>query len=154
MPETTKTGDRGTTAIKNGRVLKNDPIIEALGNIDECSSLIIHMQAELGLDKEPWAKIVRELYEIAGYVSRYQNEIDLDAAIKRLEETIEAKQGHYANFIYPFDDRRASFLHYVRTVVRRTERSLVTVHETQAIDAQVFQYINRLSDYIFVQELV
>ena len=83
MPVTTKTGDRGTTAIKNGRVLKNDPIIEALGNIDECSSLIIHMQAELGLDKEPWANIVRELYEIAGYVSRYQNEIDLDAAIKR-----------------------------------------------------------------------
>jgi len=154
MPVTTKTGDRGFTSIKDGRVSKDEPVIEALGNLDECSSLIIHMQAQCEFDKEPWEMIVRELYDISAYVAGYKKTIDLENSIKRLETFIEANQSRYSNFIYPFGQKKAAFLHYVRTVVRRAERSLVKVNETQLIDTAVLQYINRLSDYCFVNELV
>lgn len=154
MPVTTKTGDRGFTSIKDGRVSKDEPVIEALGNLDECSSLIIHMQAQLGLEKEAWEKIVKELYDISAYVAGYKKSVDLDDSIKRLELFIEANQSRYSNFIYPFGQPKAAFLHYVRTVVRRAERSLVKVNETQLVDTAVLQYINRLSDYCFVNELV
>jgi len=154
MPVTTKTGDQGFTSIKDGRVSKDEPVIEALGNLDECSSLIIHMQSQLGLDKEPWEKIVKELYDISAYIAGYKKDIDLEAGIKRLETFIEANQSRYSNFIYPFDQPKAAFLHYVRTVVRRAERSLVKVNDTQHVNTAVLQYINRLSDYCFVNELV
>lgn len=154
MPVTTKTGDQGTTGIKNKRLSKDDPIIEALGTIDECSSLIIHMQAQLGLDKEPWEKIVRELYEISAYIAGFTDKIDIEPGIKRLETFIELNQSKYANFIYPFDQPKAAFLHYVRTIVRRAERCLVHVSDLQQIDPAVLQYMNRLSDYCFVNELV
>ena len=154
MPVTTKTGDKGFTSIKDGRVSKDEPVIDALGNLDECSSLIIHMQAQLELDKEPWEKIVKELYDISAYVAGYKKTIDLEEGIKRLETFIESNQSRYSNFIYPFDQKKAAFLHYVRTVVRRAERSLVKVNETQHIETAVLQYINRLSDYCFVNELV
>lgn len=154
MPVTTKTGDRGFTSVKNGRVSKDEPVIDALGNIDECSSLIIHMQAQLGLEKEPWELIVKELYEISAYIAGYTVKIDVEPGIKRLETFIELNQSSYSNFIYPFDQPKAAFLHYVRTVVRRAERSLVKLNETQLIETAVLQYMNRLSDYCFVNELV
>lgn len=154
MPVTTKTGDRGFTSVKNGRVSKDEPVIDALGNIDECSSLIIHMQVQLELDKEPWEKIVRELYEISAYIAGFTEKIDIEPGIKRLETFIEFNQSKYANFIYPFNQPKAAFLHYVRTVVRRAERSLVKLNDTQLVEPAVLQYMNRLSDYCFVNELV
>ena len=94
------------------------------------------------------------MYDISAYVAGYKKTIDLEEGIKRLETFIEANQSRYSNFIYPFDQKKPAFLHYVRTVVRRAERSLVKVNETQLIDTAVLQYINRLSDYCFVNELV
>jgi len=121
MPVTTKTGDRGFTSVKNGRVSKDEPVIDALGNIDECSSLIIHMQAQLGLDKEPWEKIVRELYEICAYIAGYTLKIDVAPEIKRLETFIGLSQPRYYNFIYPFSQPKAAFPYTLRTVLRTDE---------------------------------
>lgn len=154
MPVTTKAGDRGYTNIRNQRIAKDEPIIEALGTIDEVSSLIIHMQASLQLDKEPWALIVKELYEMAAYVAGFQETIDMSPGIQRMETLIEANQGRYSDFIYPFDQPKAAMLHYVRTVARRAERRLVSVHVEKALEPTVMRYMNRLSDFLFVNELI
>ena len=154
MPVTTKAGDRGFTNIKNQRISKDEPLIEALGTIDEASSLIIHMQATLSLEKEPWALIVKELYEIAAYVAGFNESIDMSGPLSRLETTIEANQHRYSDFIYPFDQPKAAMMHYVRTVIRRAERRLVAVNEEKAIEQTVLRYMNRLSDYLFVNELI
>lgn len=154
MPVTTKAGDRGFTNIRNQRIAKDEPLIECLGTIDEASSLIIHMQASLQLDKEPWALIVRELYEIAAYVAGFSETIDMSEPLKRLDTLIEANQHRYSDFIYPYDNPKAAMMHYVRTVIRRAERRLVSVHEEKAINDSVLRYMNRLSDYLFVNELI
>ena len=88
MTITTKTGDKGTTAIKDRRLSKADTLIVALGDLDECSSLIIHMQAQLKLDVSIWEPIVNELYHMSAVLSGFSPSEDFSLAIKRFEAAI------------------------------------------------------------------
>jgi len=153
MTITTKAGDRGSTTIKDVRLPKSDPIIEALGNLDETSSLIIYMQAHLKLETAPWEQIVSELYQISSYIARYIDSIELGDAITRMEAFIKQKQFITTKFIFPLNNEKVALIHYVRTVVRRAERSLVAMNQTVEINPQVLVYMNRLSDYMFANEL-
>lgn len=153
MTITTKTGDLGSTTVKDQRFLKSAPLIEALGDLDECSSLIIFMQAHLKLEKSTWEVIVHELYQISSLISGYLAELDLKEAILRLEKAIQGKQFLTSKFIFPFDDQRAAHLHYVRAVVRRAERSCVALSQVQTLSGDILVYLNRLSDFVFSEEL-
>lgn len=153
MTITTKAGDRGSTTIKDVRLPKSDPIIEALGNLDETSSLIIYMQAHLKLETAPWEQIVSELYQISSYIARYSESIELGDAIARMEAFIKQKAFITTKFIFPLNNEKVALIHYVRTVVRRAERSLVAMNQTVDINPQVLVYMNRLSDYMFANEL-
>ncbi len=54
------------------------------------------------------------------------------------------------NFILPGGDRAAAFLHLARTVCRRAERELAALHEQSSVRAEMLQFVNRLSDFLFV----
>lgn len=153
MTITTKTGDLGSTLIKDHRLLKSDPLIQALGDLDECSSLIIYMQAHLKFDRTTWELIVHELYQISSLITGYLKDLNLREPISRLEVAIQSKQFLTQKFIFPFDDERAAHLHYVRAVIRRAERSCVALNQTQTLQADILVYLNRLSDFVFSQEL-
>lgn len=153
MTITTKGGDRGSTALKDRRVSKADAIIVALGDLDECSSLIILTQATHRLDLSIWQPIVDELYQISAVLAGFKDSVDLDAAIRRLELAIQAKAFITSKFIFPFDQAKNAQLHYLRSVVRRAERSCVAVHEHHPIQESILIYINRLSDFVFSCEL-
>lgn len=153
MTITTKTGDHGTTSVKDRRLSKADTLIVALGDLDECSSLIIHMQAQLKLDVSIWEPIVNELYHISAVLSGFSSSVDLKSAIQRFELAIQAKQFRTQKFIFPFNQEENAFYHYVRAVSRRAERSVVSLAEHQKIEDEILMYLNRLSDFIFSCEI-
>lgn len=153
MTISTKKGDLGMTDLKDRRVSKDDATIIALGDLDECSSLIIHMQATHGLDKQVWEPIVLDLYQISGVLSGYVESYNLDQKIQDFETYIASKQNKVHHFIFPFDQKDSAHLHYVRAVVRRAERSVVLLNGISPIQASIIVYLNRLSDFIFAQEL-
>jgi len=153
MTISTKKGDLGMTDLKDRRVSKDDATIIALGDLDECSSLIIHMQATHGLDKQVWEPIVLDLYQISGVLSGYVESCNLDQKIEAFETYIASKQNKVHHFIFPFDQKDSAHLHYVRAVVRRAERSVVLLNGISPIQASIIVYLNRLSDFIFAHEL-
>lgn len=153
MSITTKKGDKGFTDIKNKRLLKSDPLINCLGDLDELSSLIISTQAQLELDKTIWEPIVSDLYKINSYISGYIDEIDLVRAIHAFEDEILSKKNRTFKFIFPFDDKEKAQLHYLRAVARRVERTCVDLFNNDEKYVDVIKYINRLSDFIFSKEL-
>lgn len=153
MTISTKKGDLGMTDLKDRRVSKDDATIIALGDLDECASLIIHMQATHGLDKQVWKSIVLDLYQISGVLSGYVESYNLDQKIIEFEIFIASKQNNVQHFIFPFDQKDSAHLHYVRAVVRRAERSVVSLNGISPIQASIIVYLNRLSDFIFAQEL-
>lgn len=153
MTITTKTGDKGTTAIKDRRLSKADTLIVALGDLDECSSLIIHMQAQLKLDVSIWEPIVNELYHMSAVLSGFSPSEDFSLAIKRFEAAIHAKQFRTQKFIFPFNQEENAFYHYLRAVARRAERSVVALSEHEKVDDGILMYLNRLSDFIFSCEI-
>ena len=153
MTITTKAGDRGSTAVKDERLLKSDPLIGALGDLDECSSLLVYMVAHLKLERQEWEAVVRNLAAIGSYLARYADSVSLEEPIREMEAYIKQKQFRTDRFIYPFEDEKNALLHYVRTVARRTERSMVLLSQHQALDPAVLIYFNRLSDFIFAHGL-
>ena len=170
----TRTGDDGTTGLVGGqRVRKNALRIEAYGTIDECSSAIGMARAELRASSghpEPserdrrldawlgWAQDV--LFNIGSDLATLPKDrwdgmpLVTDADVKALERAIDEAQRDLeplANFIHPGGSRAGAGLHLARTIARRAERLIVTLREEDdGISPLVQQYVNRLSDALFV----
>jgi cob(I)alamin adenosyltransferase len=159
----TRTGDDGTTGLFGGRrVAKSDPRIECYGTVDELNATL-GMAAALapaGLGAM-LAQIQNELFVIGSHLATPQDDTrrlaqvpDLDeGAIKRLESQIDAADAELPalrNFILPGGSDAAARLHLARTVCRRAERLLVAFSGEQAIEPLIVQYLNRLSDWLFV----
>lgn len=154
----TKTGDGGETSLFNGtRVHKSDPLIDLLGDSDELNAhlgviydLLDNQQAQ-----EQICQIIDQLFKLNAAIAKspqYLN-LDLTTAVTQLEiwiDEMDALLPALTNFIYQFGHPTVSQIHVARTVCRRVERKLVLAAEFAALPAASIQYLNRLSDYLFI----
>lgn len=159
----TRTGDSGTTGLGDGsRVAKDDLRIIALGDVDELNSCIGILRAQITVssieDKAAWDKslslIQHWLFDLGGEVCIPNYNMVLPVAVEFLENEIDRMNEDLPmlkDFILPAGTLACSYAHQARSVCRRAERSLMTVHSRdQNIQATSLQLLNRLSDWLFV----
>ena len=152
----TRTGDDGTTGLGNGtRVPKNHLRVQAMGDVDELNSTIGVLLAEPLPDdvRELLVGIQHELFDLGGELSIPGYELLRTEAVLRLDEALARYNGQLpklAEFILPAGTRSAAIAHVARTVARRAERALVTLAANEPVNAAPRQYLNRLSDLMFV----
>jgi len=152
----TRTGDDGTTGLGDGsRVPKDDRRIQALGDVDELNSQLGVLLAEPLPDdvRELLVVIQHELFNLGGELSIPGFELLKASAVLRLDEALAHYNGalpRLKEFILPAGTRSAALAHVGRTVARRAERSLVALAAAAPVRAEPRQYLNRLSDLLFV----
>lgn len=168
----TRSGDDGKTALVGGRrVAKDDLRISSYGDVDELNSVLGMVRAEL--ERPPYcdSSSAAGLDEVLGYLQQqlfdlgselatppedaYDGMIQIaDTDVSRLEDFIDALQPDLEplkSFVLPGGGAAGAALHLARTVCRRTERTVTgLVREGQA-SPNTAQYLNRLSDLLFVQ---
>lgn len=153
----TRTGDDGTTGLGDGsRIAKNAPRMAAIGSIDELNAQLGVLMAELDNDDavlDELTEIQHDLFDlggelsIPGYVMLHAERVtELEQAL----DTLNASLPPLKNFILPGGSRSAALCHVARTIARRAERDLVTLASEDDINPAGRQYLNRLSDLLFV----
>ncbi|WP_455365927.1 cob(I)yrinic acid a,c-diamide adenosyltransferase [Kaarinaea lacus] len=152
----TRTGDKGTTGLSDGsRVSKRHERIEAIGDVDELNSVIgTILTQELGSDvQEILTSIQHQLFNVGGELSLPGYELIKPAHITYLEtqlDNLNKELPPLKDFILPGGILAAAFTHQARSVCRRAERSLVALQEQETVSENLLQYLNRLSDFLFV----
>lgn len=152
----TRTGDQGTTGLANGsRVAKDSPRIEAIGAVDELNSVLGVLLAEEMPDavRACLSDAQHDLFDLGGELSVPGHTIMTEAHVARLEALLEkfnAGLPPLKDFILPGGSRAASLAHVARTVCRGAERRLVALSHRETLPAFMLQYLNRLSDLLFV----
>lgn len=152
----TRTGDKGTTGLGDGsRVDKDNVRIQAIGEVDELNSNLGVLLAEPLPDemREELVSIQHDLFDlggelcIPGYQMIKEEHVErLDALLAKYNATLPA----LTEFILPAGARAAAVAHVCRTVCRRAERAIVTLGKVETIHDFPRQYVNRLSDLMFV----
>ena len=153
---TTRTGDDGTTGLGDGsRTHKDAPRVQAMGDVDELNSAIGLVLAE-GLPaavRAPLTTVQNDLFDLGGEVCIPGRVAMTDAHVEALEAAIGALNASLPplkEFVLPGGHRAAAAAHLARTIGRRAERSLVALHRLEPVSAVSLQYLNRLSDLLFV----
>jgi len=153
---TTRTGDAGETGLGDGsRVAKDTPRIQALGDVDELNSAIgVVLAEDLPAQlREALLAVQQDLFDLGGELCIPGHQILRASQIERLEALTVAQNAQLAplkEFILPGGSRAAAAAHLARTVCRRAERSVVTLGRSETVGDPVRQYLNRLSDLLFV----
>ena len=162
----TRTGDDGSTGLANGeRRAKCDSRVEAYGDIDETNSII----GLARLSTADWpdldamlARIQNDLFDLGADLATPPSDHPLGyeplriiaAQVARLEQEIDALNARLApltSFTLPGGSSAAAALHLARAISRRAERRMVALSlEGEAVGAQALQFVNRLSDFLFV----
>jgi len=152
----TRTGDAGTTGLgDNTRVSKNSLRVHAMGDVDELNSNIGVLLCEdmpEGI-RTLLVEIQHQLFNLGGELSIPGYELLKPEAVLALDQALEvynAELPRLAEFILPAGTRAASLAHVCRTVARRAERALVALGNEEALKDTPRQYLNRLSDLLFV----
>ena len=152
----TRTGDDGTTGLGDGsRVAKDHLRVQAMGDVDELNS---HLGVLLAEPLPPPVRellvgIQHELFNLGGELSMPGHALLKDAAVLALDEALaehNAALPRLKEFILPAGTRAASLAHVCRTVARRAERAVVALAAHEPVNAAPRQYLNRLSDLLFV----
>ncbi len=176
----TKTGDKGETGLFGGaRVPKSHIRVETYGTVDELNSYIGLLSDMLSspqdiqvppqysatfLQKKAILKEIQDrLFTIGSVLASdpAKNMMTPDVKIKDIElleneiDAMDAELPPLKNFILPGGHSTVSFCNIARTVCRRAERLIIALdmlekQEGREIDPLVIQYINRLSDYLFI----
>lgn len=153
----TRTGDDGTTGLGDGtRVPKDHLRIAAMGDVDELNSQIGVLLAEpLPAEvRELLVVIQHELFNLGGELCIPGHALLKDEAVMRLDEALahhNAQLPRLQEFILPAGTRSAALAHVARTIARRAERAVVTLQRSgEALNSAPRQYLNRLSDLLFV----
>ena len=152
----TRTGDDGTTGLGDGaRTRKNSPRITAIGDIDELNSTLGLLAAEdLPREVRPvLAAIQHDLFDLGGELSipgfekiEARRLALLDAWLVQFNADLPV----LAEFILPGGSRPAALAHIARSVCRRAERGIVALAGLEFVRPLCQQYLNRLSDLLFV----
>lgn len=161
----TKTGDDGTTALSTGeRRPKDDARVATYGTVDEANAAIglvrLHTQ---GLDKldAMLVRIQNDLFDLGADLATPDTGEDLGweplriapSQVDRLEAEIDemnAELEPLRSFVLPGGTAAATYLHLARTITRRAERHLVALMRDEAVSPAAINYLNRLSDFLFV----
>ena len=152
----TRTGDNGTTGLgDNQRVSKNSLRVHAMGDVDELNSnlgvlLCGPMPDEV---RALLVEIQHQLFNLGGELSIPGFELLKPEAVLALDEalaTYNEQLPRLQEFILPAGTRGAALAHVCRTVARRAERAVVALGNEEALKETPRQYLNRLSDLMFV----
>jgi cob(I)alamin adenosyltransferase len=152
----TRTGDDGTTGVVgNERLYKDDPLIDAIGNIDELNSTIGMVRAtDTGSEIDHQLEVIQHrLFDIGGELALQVQDGLVNATVEQLEQWIDAHNQALPpleEFVLPGGNEAAARCHLARCVCRRAERHLVRLSHRAAVNSVSIHYINRLSDLLFV----
>jgi cob(I)alamin adenosyltransferase len=152
----TRTGDDGTTGLgDNTRVPKDHLRVRALGDVDELNShLGLLLCEELPADvRALLVEVQHQLFNLGGELSIPGFELLKADAVLALDQALEnynAQLPKLEEFILPGGNRAAAQSHVCRTVARRAERAVVALGAQDSLRAAPRQYLNRLSDLMFV----
>jgi cob(I)alamin adenosyltransferase len=160
----TRTGDTGVTGLADGsRIGKDDPLGQAIGDVDEANSAIgvalLHVSdAEIGAMLR---RVQNEMFDLGADLATpgedfaptemtlriVQAQIDrLEAEMDRMNEGLEPLR----SFILPGGEGGSAYLHVARSTVRRAERKAVAASRERSLNPLALTYLNRLSDHLFV----
>ncbi len=159
----TRTGDKGTTSLVGGvKIKKSDIRIEAYGTVDELSAHLGLLAAMLpeGEEQQTIIRIQNNLFNVCTHLATDQSQTPLypsaklaegettflEQEIDRLMALLPERQG----FVLPGGTTTAAQAHVARTVCRRAERRIAALAEGAEVGCEIQQYVNRLSDYLFV----
>lgn len=152
----TRTGDDGTTGLGDGtRTGKDSLRIHALGEVDELNSHIGVLLTETLPDgiRAALLEIQHDLFDLGGELCipgytllKTERVAQLDAWLAEHNATLPRLK----EFILPGGSRAAAQAHVCRTICRRAERAVVALERAEAVNDSVRQYLNRLSDLMFV----
>ena len=152
----TRTGDAGTTGLGDGSRVDKDALrVHAMGDVDELNSHIGVLLCEdlpAGMRHE-LVSIQHDLFDMGGELCIPGYQMITEAQVARLDALLEkynADLEALKDFILPGGSRAAAIAHVCRTVCRRAERAIVSVGKSEAIHDHPRQYMNRLSDLLFV----
>lgn len=156
----TRTGDGGESGLVDGsRRKKSDVRFAAIGDVDEANAAIGLAVAALDASsdqRETLLDIQNDLFDLGADLAT-PGDVDgalrlsdtaadrLETEIDRLGEALEPLD----SFVLPGGSEVAARLHLARTVVRRTERTAIWLHEREPLNPEVLKYLNRLSDLLF-----
>ena len=155
----TRTGDSGTTGLGDGsRGGKDSPRIDTLGELDELNSAIGVLLAEAFPEscvevRSALLTVQDQLFDLGGEICIPGHKSISDDHVAQLEAWAERYNSQLTplkEFILPGGTRPAALAHLARTICRRAERSIVHLGHNEAVSNQARQYLNRLSDLLFV----
>ncbi len=165
----TKTGDKGTTALFGGtRVPKHHIRIDSYGTVDELNSYIgLIRDQEIDKNSKKILIIIQNnLFTIGAILATDPEKAILKSGQKRLnipsistndikllEEEIDSMNDSLSpmtHFVLPGGHQTVSFCHIARCVCRRAERLATALYQLEPFEETTLQYLNRLSDYLFV----
>ena len=166
----TKKGDKGQTGLGDGnRVTKTHPRIEAIGDIDELNSALGILIETLGevlsaenqhADSQALAGTLEflrtcqhRIFDLGGELSIPDFSLITEDHVKAVEAELDGLNAHLEpleNFILPSGSTLVAQCHMARSICRRAERRIVALMASEAINGVALQYVNRLSDYLFV----
>lgn len=152
----TRTGDDGSTGLGDGsRVRKDDQRIAALGDIDELNcyiGMVLTQELPPALH-DTMVQVQHHLFDLGGEVSTPGHYIIQTQHVERLEQALDNMNAHLSplkEFILPGGVEAAALCHLARAVCRRAERQLVSLNACDPVNPQGLQFLNRLSDLLFV----
>jgi cob(I)alamin adenosyltransferase len=153
----TRTGDDGTTGLGDGqRVPKTHVRIEAYGAVDEANSALGMVLAVPDIPEDVanvLTRVQHELFDLGGELAVPGYRKITAEYIERLEQTLDSFNDvlpPLKEFILPGGGAAASACHLTRAITRRAERLTWAAMQTEDIAREVPQYLNRLSDLLFV----
>ncbi|MGD8318294.1 MAG: cob(I)yrinic acid a,c-diamide adenosyltransferase [Myxococcales bacterium] len=159
----TKTGDTGETGLFGGaRVSKASRRVDAYGQVDELNSMIGWTRvavSDVGIDSL-LNRIQNELFEVGAELGstedrKQKSGVPLIAeqhvhALERAIDQYEQGPPPLTTFVLPGGSEAASRFHLARCICRRAERALVALAFDESLRGELFRYLNRLSDLLFV----
>jgi cob(I)alamin adenosyltransferase len=159
----TKTGDRGDTRLFDGaKVRKYNDRVEAYGDVDELNSFIgaaVSFLADAPL-VAMLTEIQKDLFSVGAQLAdpgikdqrraKFQIPAERIAALENAIDNFETELTPLRQFILAGGGNGGALLHVARTVCRRAERRVVSLSEKVEVNPNVIEYLNRLSDFLFV----
>ncbi|MEO8019554.1 MAG: cob(I)yrinic acid a,c-diamide adenosyltransferase [Pseudomonadota bacterium] len=153
----TRTGDDGTTGLGDGyRVRKDHARVEAYGTVDEANSaigVILSVPALPDAVARCLIEIQHDLFDLGGELCIPGTSVIKAGQITQLEQVLDRFNDPLPplkDFILPGGGPAAAYCHLARTIVRRAERRVWTLAESEPVNLEVPKYLNRLSDLLFV----
>lgn len=158
----TKTGDDGTTSLFDGtRVPKDDPRVDAYGDVDELNSVLGVLAASV-LEEDIHGLILqiqRDLFALGAQMANPSHKKQKEKAdfgterVERLERAIDAHAeefGPIRTFMLPGGGLSSAQAEVARSVCRRAERKLIALAKQKDVAEVLIVYLNRLSDLLFM----